>query len=102
MHYDIGAPVLGGSDGGADFLGAELGDVEGIEVRAHPATHRQLDLACPLEKLFAHLFQYLWNAVHNGQIARSLVRREFAIPRRGQGVDRPGFGMARGLGEDRA
>lgn len=83
-------------------ISSGLSNVQGVEVRADPAAHRQLDLAGALEKLFAHLFQHLWNPVHDGQIARSLMRCEFTIFGRGQSVDRPGFGVARGLGQDRA
>ncbi len=54
VHGDIGAPVLGGFNGGAQLGLGEGGRVERAVGRCHAAACRQLDLRCALHELLAH------------------------------------------------
>ena len=54
VHGDVGAPVLGGFDGGAQLGLGEGGRVERAVGRRHAAARRQLDLRRAQHELLAH------------------------------------------------
>ena len=54
VHGDVGAPVLGGFNGGAQLGLGEGGRVERAVGRCHAAARRQLDLRRALHELLAH------------------------------------------------
>ena len=54
VHGDVGAPVLGGFDGGAQLGLGEGGHVERAVRRRHAAARRQLDLRRAQHELLAH------------------------------------------------
>ncbi len=65
MHRDVGPPVLGGLDGGAQLGLGEGGCVERAVRRGHAAPGRQLDLCCAQHELLARAQPHLVRTVRD-------------------------------------
>ena len=74
VHGDVGAPVLGGFNGGAQLGLGEGGRVERAVGRRHPAARRQLDLRRAQHELLAHAHADLIRAVRDHGGAESAPR----------------------------
>ena len=74
VHGDVGAPVLGGFDGGAQLGLGEGGHVERAVGRRHAAAGRQLDLRRAQHELLAHAHADLIRTVGDHGGAESAPR----------------------------
>ena len=80
VHGDVGAPVLGGFNGGAQLGLGEGGRVERAVGRRHPPARRQLDLRRAQHELLAHAHADLIRAVGDHGGAESAPRETAELP----------------------
>lgn len=102
VHHHVGAPVLGGLDGGAQLGLGVLGDVERVVRRRDPATGHQLHLRRTAHQLLAGALQDGVDAVGDADRTGQLGVSEVAEPPAGEVVDGPEVPVAAGLGDHRA
>ena len=94
VHGDVGAPVLGRFDGGAQLGLGEGGHVERAVRRRHAAARRQLDLRRAQHELLAHAHADLIRTVGDHGCRRSAPRETAGC--RGRAAARTAGGSRRG------
>ena len=99
---DIGAPVLGRLDRGAQLGLGEGGHVERAERRGDAAAGRELDLRCALHELLAHAQAHLVRAVGDHAAAELLDTAEHAAEGPRQIGELAEIAVAAGDGDHRA
>ena len=80
MHGHVGAEAGGHRDGGAQFLGGVLGDIQRIELGRGAAARHYLDLHRAVAQLFAGCRQHLRHAVGDHRLAAALIEAQAAAP----------------------